>query len=70
MPLTMTPERFEEIRRLVREQHLAKEAAKIVAETDRSRQPGFTDVDQFLAHLDRLAASNDRSPRSPRQKKP
>jgi hypothetical protein len=56
MALTMTPGRFEEIRRLVRERQLAKKAAEIDAETRWSEAPAFTDVDSFLAYLDRQAA--------------
>ncbi len=63
MPLTMTPERFEEIRRLVREQQIAREAAEIVAATVDWSKP-FADVDAFLAHLDNLPASMDRPTRS------
>lgn len=54
--MAMTPARFEKIRRLVRERQLAREAAEIVAETDRSNEPAFTDVDEFLAYLDSRVA--------------
>jgi len=68
MPLTMTPQRFEQIRQLVRERQLAREAAEIVATTDWSNRPAFTSVDEFLSFLDRLAAAQNRPIRQRRKK--
>jgi len=48
MPLTMTPERFEGIRRLVQDRKIAREAAQV----DWSRQPGFRSIDELFAYLD------------------
>lgn len=54
MPLTMTPERFEEIRRLVEAKHLADGAKQALAESQQAPVYEFTDVDAFLAYLDKL----------------
>jgi hypothetical protein len=54
MPLTMTPERFEEIRRLVEERHLAAAANQALLEGRGAPAREFTEVDAFLAYLDAL----------------
>jgi hypothetical protein len=65
MALTMTPARFEEIRRLVREKQLAREAASV----DWNAQPAFSDVDEFLHYLDKQAVPKDRPARSGRKRR-
>lgn len=69
MALTITEERYQEIRRMIHEKQIAREAVEIVAETSWSEEPAFTDVDSFLAYLDRQAAPKVRSARSRRSKR-
>ena len=66
MPLTMTPQRFFEIKAEMERRRLAAKAAEIVAETRWSDRPAFTSVDEFLAFLDRKAGSKDRPARRKR----
>jgi hypothetical protein len=64
MPLTITPERYQEIRRKVMERRLAAKAAEIVHE------PGemtFGSVDEFMSHLDALTEPES-EPRQSRRK--
>jgi hypothetical protein len=69
MALTISETRYQEIRRLVQERKIAREAAEIDAETDWNRQTAFSDIDSLLAYLDRLPATEDRPSRSRRKRR-
>jgi hypothetical protein len=54
MPLTITPERYQQVRTAVKQRRIEKLAAVITA-TNWNDQPQFADVDDFLKFLDAVA---------------
>jgi len=60
MALSMTPARFEDIRRQVVERRIVRAAADALQEMNQAPQQGFTTVDSFMRHLDMLVACDRR----------
>jgi hypothetical protein len=70
MALTISGTRYQEIRRMLHEKQIAREAAEIVAETSwDTERPAFSDVDEFLSYLDKQATPEHRPARSRRKRR-
>ena len=58
MPLTMSPQRFEEIRQKVIDHHLVRKATEALQQMEQAPQQGFATIDLLMQHLDSLAAGS------------
>lgn len=65
MPLSITPERYQQIRTAVKQRRAESLAAEITA-TDWNVVPHFPRVDDFLNHLDTLVEQSKTDPPRPR----
>lgn len=69
MTLTITPARYAEIRRRVKERRAIRKAEEALSQMEETPLKAFATVDSFMQHLDTLVAdSKNRRPQRSRKK--